>query len=193
MIGATYIVHTASPFHYGNKTDDEIIKPAVDGTLSAMRAAKANKVKRVVITSSVASVSTNLGKEDFNNPRTMFNADDWSSLDCGAYPRSKTLAEKAAWDFIKELPEGEKIELATINPGLLLGPNFNKADFTSGNIIKGVLLGTAKGLSNSPMPVVDVRDVAECHLRAIKVRGSESQISLHRRLSTHGNNYPGAC
>lgn len=77
------------------------------------------------------------------------------------------------------MPEAEKFELCTVNPGFVTGPNLNTADFTSGNIIKGVLLGASKGIFNSPMPMTDVRDVAEMHLQCIKVAGAPG----HRYLS----------
>ena len=77
------------------------------------------------------------------------------------------LAERAAWDFVADLPPQEKIELATINPGFILGPNLNEATFTSGDFLKGVLLGTQPGLPRVHMPMVDVREVADAHLFAI--------------------------
>jgi len=69
-----------------------------------------------------------LGAEDPNNLRLNFSGDDWSIVDAlDPYSKSKTLAEKAAWDFVKNLPDGEKFELATVNPGLIVGPNLNTA------------------------------------------------------------------
>lgn len=96
--GCQYIVHTASPFPMTGHTlsDDEVIKPAVEGTLAALRAAHKNKVKRVVITSSCVSIIT-VKPENFKDP---FTEADFSDDDVGdAYERSKTLAEKAAWKF----------------------------------------------------------------------------------------------
>ena len=102
--GATYVVHTASPFPLANpKNDDEVIKPAVEGTLSVMRACKQHKVKRVVITSSMLTMI------DDKNPNV--------------YAKSKILADKASYDFVEALPADEKMELVTIHPGLILGPN----------------------------------------------------------------------
>jgi dihydroflavonol-4-reductase len=124
MEGSTYIVHTASPFPIEEPKDENIlIKPAVEGTLAVMKAAKINKVKRVVITSSIVSIFKN-GVEG----QTHFTENDWTDTKIApAYDKSKTLAEKAAWDFISNLPDDEKIELATINPGFVLGPNLNEA------------------------------------------------------------------
>ena len=124
MEGSTYIVHTASPFPIvAPKDENELIKPAVEGTLAVMKAARINKVKRVVITSSVAAIYKT-GVEG----QSEFSEKDWT--DCKVaqpYEKSKTLAELAAWDFIKNLPEDEKFEVATINPGLVIGPNLNEA------------------------------------------------------------------
>ena len=124
MEGSTYIVHTASPFPIEKPKDENVlIKPAVEGTLAVMKAARLNKVKRVVVTSSVASIF-NTGVEG----QTHFTEKDWTDPNVAqAYEKSKTLAEKAAWDFIENLPNDEKFELATINPGLVVGPNLNEA------------------------------------------------------------------
>ena len=124
MEGSTYIVHTASPFPIEKPKDEMVlIEPAVEGTLAVMKAARLNKVKRVVITSSVASIFKT-GVEG----QTHFTENDWTDTKIAQpYEKSKTLAEKAAWDFIAELPDDEKFEVATINPGLVVGPNLNEA------------------------------------------------------------------
>jgi nucleoside-diphosphate-sugar epimerase len=131
--GSTYVVHTASPFVLGKpKHEDLLIKPAVEGTMSVMRAAHKNKVKRVVITSSVVAIYLSADKKKLN-----FTVDDWTDLKTApAYDKSKTMAEKAAWDFQASLPEEERFEIVTICPGMVLGPNLNKANFTSGDTIK---------------------------------------------------------
>ena len=161
--GSTYIIHTASPFIINSRNEDDLIKPAVNGTLSIMRAAKANKIKRVVITSSVAAIYNSTDRKKLN-----FTAEDWSDPQIGNfYERSKTLAEKAAWDFIDALPDGEKFELVTINPGLVFGPNLNEAQFESGDLIKKLMLKQMFAIPNIKFVLVDVRDVAQAHLRAI--------------------------
>ena len=86
---------------------------------------------------------------------------------CSAYSKSKTLAEQAAWDFLKNLPENEKFALSTINPGLIVGPNLNTAKFTSGDIIKKVMMGEFPGMPRVIMSCVEVRDVARAHLEAV--------------------------
>lgn len=124
--GCDYIVHTASPVCDVSKVydnEDEIINPAVDGTLAIMKAAQKNKVRKVVITSSVAAIVG--GHED--DSEKVFTEEDWTDLSKDGlvtYYKSKTLAEKAAWDFVAKLPTDEKIPLVTINPAVVMGPTF---------------------------------------------------------------------
>lgn len=162
--GTDFIVHTASPFPLAKPKDEmELIRPAVDGTLAVMEAAKVNKCKKVVITSSVATVMFNETVKD-----RKLNWNDWSPETIDAYPKSKLLAEKAAWDFIKNLPQQDRFPIVTINPGFILGPNLIEASFTSGDAIKKMLMGEFPGMPKSIMPCVDVRDCALAHLNAIK-------------------------
>ena len=133
-----------------------------------VRAAHKHRVKRVVITSSVAAIMAELPGS--NKGEKGFTEDDWSDIStCGPYEKSKTLAEKAAWDFMYGLPEEERFELVTINPGLILGPSLIASDFTSGQIIKKLMSGKYPGMPKIMLPVVDVRDAAFAHLQAIKV------------------------
>lgn len=114
-----YVVHTASPFSLTFKSEEEAIKPAVQGTLSVLKGARRHGAKRVVITSSVVSIHCT--RDPY---KKCFDELDWSDLSvANAYEKSKTLAEKAAWDYVKQLPENEKFELVAINPGFILGPN----------------------------------------------------------------------
>lgn len=121
--GCQYVLHVASPFVVGEPNDpNELIVPAVEGTLRVLRAAAAMETlpRRVVVTSSVAAVSNGHRKTDFTD-------DDWTVLDdpsapVSAYPRSKTMAEAAAWRFVAELPPERRFELATVNPSAVLGP-----------------------------------------------------------------------
>ena len=157
------MVHTASPFPIEKPSHENVlIKPAVDGTLAVMKGCQQSKVKRVVITSSCVAIFFN---GDPN--KVSFTTDDWSDVNfrgIDAYAKSKTLAEKAAWDFLKDLPEEEKFEVATINPGLVLGPNLNTCKFTSGDIVNMILLKKAPALPANSIPTVDIRDVAQAHL-----------------------------
>ena len=133
VAGATYVVHIASPFFFGG-TEEEVITPAVNGTLACMRACEAAGVRRCVITSSVASVM-NMAEADKPADRT-FDESHWSNPDrpepMSNYPKSKTLAEKAAWDFVAALPEDKKFEVVTICPSFVMGPPLRKENFTSG-------------------------------------------------------------
>jgi dihydroflavonol-4-reductase len=124
----------------------------------------------VVITSSVAAVG-DLKAENMPNPR-IFNETHWSEPDSKtikAYPKSKTLAEMAAWDFQKSLPEEDRFEIVTINPGLILGPAIiSGSEFSSGIVINKMLNNGFPMLPRVKMPIVDVQTVARAHLNAVK-------------------------
>lgn len=141
--GCKFVVHTASPFPLTSpKHEDDLIKPAVNGTLAAMKAAHQNKCERIVITSSVASI---MGSKD--NAKVNWSVDDWTDTTIAdAYSKSKTLAEKAAWDFVAALPEEERFEVVTVNPGLVVGPNLNECSFSSGDLIRDIMVGKIPGL-----------------------------------------------
>lgn len=122
-----------------------------------MRAAHQHKIKRVVVTSSAAAIMIHSEA----NHKEVYDENDWSDLKaCSAYDKSKTLAEKAAWDFVNALPEDEKFELVIINPVFVQGPNLCNGDFTSGVVVKKMLNGDYPGLPKIMFPVVDVREVA---------------------------------
>ncbi|RYX82300.1 aldehyde reductase [bacterium] len=162
--GCDYVLHVASPFPSGApKHEDELIVPARDGALRVLRAARDAGVKRVVLTSSFAAVGySQPAKEQF------YTEDDWTDVDTpglGGYIKSKTVAERAAWEFIDK--EGEALELAVINPVGIFGPVLG-ADYSSSiQLIKRLLDGDMMPMSNFPFGVVDVRDVANLHLRAM--------------------------
>jgi len=173
IAGADYVVHVASPFVMeGIRHSDELVKPAVDGTLNALKAAHKHRVKRVVVTSSVMSV---MGKPSntHTGPIT-FTEKDWSepaelqSL-ADAYQLSKTLAEKAAWDYQSKLAPEEAFDLVCINPGLVMGPAFVGKGFTSGEILDLFMMGKLPSQPRNMITLVDVREVAFAHLQAIKV------------------------
>ena len=160
--GSKYVVHVASPFVIEEPEDEnELIAPAVDGTLGVLKACQAHGIERVVMTSSVvAIVDTN----EAETPKDrLFTEDNWtdpSMKGVGAYPKSKTLAERAAWDFVAKLPEDQKIDLTTINPGFILGPTLVGGGFSSGEIIKKFMTKEIPALPAVHMPCVDVRNVA---------------------------------
>ena len=168
IAGAQYVVHTASPFPIQKpKHENDLIKPAVEGTMTVMRAALKHKVQRVVITSSGAAIYKNKDPK-----KTHFTTEDWTDLSiASAYEKSKTMAEKCAWDFLATLPEEERFEFATINPGLVLGPNLVKCQFSSGDVVKMLMIKGKRppAMPHVQVPIVDVRDVAQAHLQAILV------------------------
>ena len=163
--GCDYVLHVASPFPSTVPRDEnELIAPARDGTLRVLKAARDAGVKRVVMTSSFAAIGYGAPKD-----RTAaFTEEDWTNLnDPGMQPyrKSKTIAERAAWDFIAR--EGGKLELAVVNPvgvyGPILGPNLS----TSILLVSRLLDGSLPGCPDLSFGVVDVRDVADLHLKCM--------------------------
>jgi nucleoside-diphosphate-sugar epimerase len=171
--GCDHVVHVASPLPDGTpKSDDELVRPAVDGTLRVLRAAAAAGVKRVVMTSSVAAVGS--GHTD----GAVRTEDDWSIVDRSpAYEKSKTLAERAAWDFARE----SDVELVAVNPGLVLGPLLAPAIGTSVQALYQLLVRKVPASPKIGFAVVDVRDVAAAHRLAM-----ESPIAAGNRYIVAG-------
>ncbi|MDQ0320082.1 dihydroflavonol-4-reductase [Pararhizobium capsulatum DSM 1112] len=168
MAGADYAIHTASPFPSSQpKHEEDLVKPALEGTLRVLGAAKAAGIKRVVVTSSIAA--TNYGG---GNPP--FTEDDWTDVDgplTVPYYKSKTVAERAAWDFARQ----EDLEIAVINPGMVLGPILGRRTGTSTGVIRSLLKGKYPALPDFRVSVVDVRDAAEAHVLAIGVPEAAGQ------------------
>jgi dihydroflavonol-4-reductase len=158
--GCDYVMHVASPFpKEAPKSDDELIRPAVDGTLRVLRAAAAAGVKRVVLTSSIAAISAGHA----NGP--VRTEGDWSVLErVAAYPKSKTLAERAAWDFARS----SGLELVSVNPGMVLGPLFSATTGTSVQVVHRLLTRQVPGSPKIGFAIVDVRDVAAAHRLALE-------------------------
>jgi len=167
MEDCDYVLHVASPFIINNpKDENDIIKPAVEGTLRALKAAKKAGVKRMVLTSSmVAMMGDAKGTIEVNSK-------SWTNVNAkgiSAYVKSKTLAEKSAWEFIKKQDDEQLLELVTIHPGPVYGPTL------SGNL-KGESMAMYKQLITGKMPLLpqfainisDVRDVAKIHVAALK-------------------------
>ncbi|OEK06354.1 SDR family oxidoreductase [Roseivirga misakiensis] len=163
--GVDYVIHTASPIPARlPRRERDIIVPAVEGTKRVLKFAAEAGVKRLVLTSSIVAIM--YGHEA---NRTRFTEEDWSNpnhpKDKSAYTKSKTLAEKAAWEFMEKDESG--LELSVINPGLVLGPIL-EADFgTSAMVVKKLLDGAFPGNPKIGWPVVDVRDVAALHIVAM--------------------------
>ena len=164
VAGCDFVLHVASPFPAGvPKSDDELIVPARDGALRVLRASSKAGVKRVVMTSSFAAVGYG------HPPRTTpFTEADWSdpeSKETGPYPKSKTIAERAAWDFVSS--EGRGLELSVVNPVGVLGPVLGPDFSTSILMIQRFMDGAVPGCPRLWFGLVDVRDVADLHLRAM--------------------------
>jgi nucleoside-diphosphate-sugar epimerase len=163
--GCTYVLHVASPFpNYVPDHEDEVIKPAKEGTLRVLEAAAAAGVRRVVLTSSLAAIS---GGHPADNAR-IYDETDWSIIEqCAPYPKSKTIAERAAWDFVRDLPADIPMELSVINPGAVLGPILNKHYSASGEIVRKLMARELPGTASIGFAWVDVRDVASAHIAAM--------------------------
>ncbi|HET7054338.1 MAG TPA: NAD-dependent epimerase/dehydratase family protein [Solirubrobacterales bacterium] len=162
--GCDYVLHVASPFPPVQPKDpDELIVPAREGTLRVLRAALDAGVERVVVTSSVAAVR---GSDDSASGRTL-DERDWSDPDdpkLTPYARSKTIAEQAAWDLVRE--RGVTGKLATVNPGAIVGPVMSDGRSYSLQAIER-LLGGMPGTPRIGFNFVDVRDVADLEIRAM--------------------------
>jgi dihydroflavonol-4-reductase len=167
--GVEFVQHVASPFPRElPKHEDELILPAKNGALNILKAAAVNGVKRVVITSSLAAIAYGKSTEELNQ---VFNENDWTDInrkeDITPYLKSKTIAEKAAWDFIRNNPSS--LELVTVCPGAILGPVIEKDFGTSANIVIALLNGSYPALPKIGFDVVDVRSVADLLIRAMEM------------------------
>ena len=163
--GCRYIMHVASPLPRGVvKDENQLIVPARDGALRVLRAAHDAGVERVVLTSSLSAIVY------VNDRSRVFTEDDWSNLDgqrIGAYDKSKTIAERAAWAYLATVKGISTMELVTINPGLVLGPLLSSDWGTSGEMVKRILSHQVPAIPNINFATVDVRDVASAHLSAM--------------------------
>ncbi len=160
-----FVLHIASPFPARDpKTDDEVVRPAREGALRVLKAARAAGVRRVVMTSSVAAVAYGRGSRD--TPFTEANWSDAANLkDTSPYERSKAIAEKAAWSWLRAA--GEPFEFVTICPGAVLGPVAGGDLSASIGIVRRLLDGSLPGLARFGWALVDVRDIADLHVRAM--------------------------
>jgi dihydroflavonol-4-reductase len=164
VAGCDYVLHIASPFPQGVPKDaNELIVPAREGALRLLRAARDAGVKRVVLTSSFAAIG--YGQKPRSAPFDETNWTDPNAPDVQPYAKSKTLAERAAWDFIAR--EGGSLELSVVNPvgvfGPVLGPDYS----TSILLVQRLMDGAMPGVPRLTFGVVDVRDVADLHVRAM--------------------------
>ena len=160
--GSKYVLHVASPFFLGEpENEDVFIKPAVEGTLRVLKACADSDVQKVVLTSSFAAVGYGHSRE-----KEVYTEEDWSSVDgeISPYAKSKTLAEKAAWEFVKTLEESKKFELTVINPVAVTGPMLTSDIGSSNDFLLKLISGSMPACPKIHMGYVDVRDVAKAHI-----------------------------
>lgn len=180
VAGCDFVLHIASPFPPGiPKHEDELIVPARDGALRVLRAARDAGVKRVVLTSSFAAIGYGHPQRD-----TPFDEMSWTDLagdDVLPYIKSKTLAERAAWDFVAS--QGAGLELSVVNPVGVFGPVLGPDLSTSILLVQRLMDGAIPGCPKLTFGAVDVRDVADLHIRAMTHPAAKGE----RFLAVAGN------
>lgn len=180
LAGCDWVCHVASSVRLSAKDPQRVIvDPAVEGTRNVLTSArKAGSVKRVVVTSSIAAVAGD------NQPEHhVFTEADWNdtaTLERDPYFLAKTLAERAAWDFVRTLPDGSRFDLITLNPVMVMGPLYKKAhNRSSPNILRDIFTGRMPACPRFYHNLVDVRDVALAHVRALELPDAEGRYILH--------------
>ncbi|WP_320667024.1 aldehyde reductase [Prochlorococcus sp. MIT 1307] len=168
-----YLLHIASPCSIEEPTNEkQLIKPALKGTLSALKAAQKSNVKKVVLTSSIGAIA-------YGHSKSTCDPTDWTdtSKDVGAYIKSKTIAEKAAWDFMTNQSD-TSFTMTTIHPGMVFGPLLSNAiEGMSAGLITKMISGKFLALPDIYFTVVDVRDIAKLHVESITNKQSD-----HKRI-----------
>ncbi len=166
VVGCDWVMHTASPLPVADpKHEMELIGPAVDGTRHVLAAAADAGVKRVVLTSSSAAI-INVDRPEGH----VYTGDDFSDPEqCSAYPKSKTLAERAAWELHKALPDDKRFELVVVNPVLVIGPVQHARANTSLEPVLRLMRRQLPAVPHLGFTLVDVRDVAVAHRLALEV------------------------
>lgn len=174
--GCDYVLHVASPIPFkAPRHEDELIRPAVDGTTRVLTAAARAGVKRVVCTSSVDVVTRNAA----SGTRQRTEA-DWSDLaECNAYAKSKLLAEKKAWNLAAD----HDIELAVVHPGAIIGPPLQVKKESSADIVRRMLAGEMPAIPPIHLAYTDVRDLAAAHRLALEV----PHATGNRYICTNGD------
>lgn len=170
VAGCSHVAHVASPFPAAApKSDDELVVPAREGALRALRFAKTAGVERFVLTSSVAAIG-------YGQPERVYTEDDWTDVDApgvGAYIKSKTIAERAARDWIAA--NGSGMEFVSINPSAVLGPLLSDDYSASIQFVQRIIDGSVPGTPRLGFAVVDVRDLADLHVRALTTPGIDGE------------------
>ena len=193
-----YVIHAASPFPRElPKDENDLIIPAKEGTLNVLTAAKANNVKRVILVSSISTVVYGKTKAEMDQ---VFTEENWTDItnktDTKPYIRSKTIAEKAAWDFMER--EGAGMEMVSILPGAMLGPVLEEDFGTSANIVIKILDGKMPAMPKIAFEIVDVRSVAQLLVDAIEKKhaagnrfmASSGHMTMKKLANVLKLNYP---
>ena len=170
MEGCDYLIHVASPIALERKSEDFFVKPAVAGVKRALKFAKKHHIKKVILTSSVAAIFHGIELKEY------YDENDWSDPENPSidhYSKSKTLAEKAAWDFIEA--EGKPFEFSVINPALVIGPSLSNDLGESNKAIQMVATGKMPVAVPLQFGYVDVRDVAAAHILAMQKQASDGE------------------
>ena len=185
MQDCDFVLHVASPYiTYQPKDENELIKPAVEGTERVLKFAKQSAIKRVVLTSSIVAM---LGDA---NTSIDINTNSWTNINAknvSAYVKSKTMAEKFAWDFVENQDKNHPLELVVINPGPVFGPSIS-GNFTgaSMSMYKDLITGKMPMLPQSSINMSDVRDIAKIHVLALensKAVGKRFVVSTEKPYS----------
>ena len=168
--GCDYLLHVASPISLENTEEEYFVQPAIDGVKRAFKFAKKHNIKKVVLTSSVAAIFNTIEN------KILYDETDWSdpaSPLIDAYSKSKTLAEKAAWKFVKD--ENHPFELAVINPALVVGASISGDIGESNKAVEMVASGRMPVAVPLMFGYVDVRDVAAAHILAMQTPASNGE------------------
>ena len=165
--GCEFLMHVASPFiNIEPKDENEYIRPAVDGTIRALNAAKSAGIKRVVLTSSMVSMLENADKS------INVDSESWTNVkakNVSAYSKSKTLAERAAWEFISGQTDDKPMELSVVNPGPVFGPTLSgDLSGASMGMFKQMMVGKMPMMPQASINMSDVRDIAKIHVLALE-------------------------
>lgn len=169
--GCSYVLHVASPVYEKNMQDENsFIQPAKEGLLRALKPAIKYKIKRFVMTSSIAAITQ--GHEDKEIDESFWSVIDENTL---PYIKSKTYAEKEMWDYMNQIEETKKIEVCTINPSFVFGPSLTHDMGASNLLIRALLVGKLPALAKIQFNVVNVLDVAKAHVLALKSDSAAGQ------------------
>lgn len=172
MEGCKYVFSIASPVFFEIPKDEaEAIRPAVEGIYRVLKFARQVGIKRVVMTSNFGAVGFS-----HTDKKTETTEADWTDTNMkglSVYEKSKTLAERAAWDFIRR--EGGELEFATVNPVAIYGPSLDEHISGSFHLLSNLLDGSMKVVPHLPLNIVDVRDVADLHIRAMMLPEANGQ------------------